>query len=143
MVGVRRCSFFALALVVMLGGFSAGADELVPAGRAHVYGIYSMNKTGEFGTATLTPIDGGGTEVDIALVGAPEGELQPVNIFSGTCSRLSAHPKYVLNYGVSGVSRTLLNVQMTVLTGGGFAINVHKSTSDVESFSACGGLTGK
>ena len=143
MVVVRRSSFIALFIVVVLGAVVARADELPAAGRAHVFGLYPSNKSGEFGTATLTPIVGGRTEVDIALVGAPPGDLQPVNIFSGACAKLSAHPKYVLNYVVFGVSRTLLSVQMSVLTGGDFAINVHKSTSDVESFTSCGDITAK
>lgn len=143
MAVVRRCSLIALALVVTLSGIPVRADDLPAAGTARVYGLYPSNKSGEFGTATLTPIVGGRTEVDIALVGAPKGELQPVNIFSGACSRLSSHPKFALNYVVFGISRTLLSMQMTVLTGGGFAINVHKSTSEVERFTACGNLTGK
>jgi hypothetical protein len=133
----------ALALAVMLGGIPARADDLVRAGKPHVYGLYSSNKSGEFGTVTLTPIVGSRTEVDVALVGASDEELQPVNIYAGSCAKLDPHPKYALNYAVSGVSQTLLHVQATALTAGGLAINVHKSTSDVEMYTACGDIARK
>jgi hypothetical protein len=140
---VRRSSLLVLALVVTFGGLPARADERVRADRPHVVGLYPANKSREFGTATLTPVVGGRTQVDIALVGAPEGELQPVNIFAGSCRRLGLYPKYALNYVVFGISQSLLPVRTSVLTGGEFAINIRKSTSEVETFAACGDITGK
>jgi hypothetical protein len=105
-----------------------------------VYEILAQNHSGEFGTITLTPYEGGRTEVDIALVGAPGEELQPVNVYAGSCAKLDPHPRYILNYAVAGISQTMLAVQLSTLITGGFSINVHKSTNDVDTYVACGTL---
>jgi hypothetical protein len=140
---VRRFLFLALVPLLMLAGVCAYAertDEPTRVGKPRVYGLYSQNKSGEFGTVTLTPIIGARTEVDIALVAAPPDTLQPVNIYMGTCAKLNPHPKYALNYAVGGISQTLLPVQLVTLIAGGLAVNVHKSISDVETYVSCGNL---
>ena len=137
---VRSLSLVALLSAAAFSAFPAGADELARAGKPHVYGLYVSNRSGEFGTVTLTPVAGGRTEVDVALVNAPDADLQPVNVYPGSCARLDPHPKYALNYAVSGISQTLLPVQMNVLTAGGLAVNVHKSTSEVDKYVSCGDI---
>ena len=52
-----------------------------------------QNKSGESGTAKLTP-EGDSTKVEISLKGGPKGASQPAHIHEGSCSKLDPNPKY-------------------------------------------------
>jgi Cu/Zn superoxide dismutase len=101
--------------------------------------ISAQNGSGETGTVTLTPM-GSSTKVVVTLSGAP-AEAQPAHIHPGTCAKLDPVPKYPLTNVVDGKSTTTVAVSVATLTAGGFAVNVHKSTSDLKDYVACGDLT--
>ena len=107
-----------------------------------VFPIAVQNGSGESGTVTLTPM-GDKTRVDIALVGAPGDTPQPVHVHPGSCAKLDPKPKYPLTSAIDGVSTTTLDVPMAQLTSGDFAVNVHKSTSEIAKYVACADLTKK
>jgi hypothetical protein len=44
---------------------------------------------------------------------------------------------------VDGVSVTTLDVPLAKLTGGGFAVNAHKSTTEIGTYVSCGELSSK
>jgi Cu/Zn superoxide dismutase len=108
-------------------------------GTPKVYLISSQNGSGESGTVVLTP-QGDKTQVDVALAGAPSGIPQPAHVHTGTCSNLDPAPKYPLAPVKDGVSSTVVNASLASLTGGGFAVNVHKSGDDIKTYVACGNL---
>jgi len=125
------CAVLALALP------AAAAD---PTHR--VFSIAVQNGSGESGTVTLTPM-GDKTRVDVALVGAPVDTPQPAHVHPGSCAKLDPKPKYPLSAVVDGVSTTTLDVPIAQLTSGDFAVNIHKSTSEIPKYVACGDLTKK
>ena len=113
------------------------------AGMATVVQINSQNDSGEHGTATL--IQGpDGLEVHIKLIGTPEGVSQPAHIHVGTCATLNPSPMYPLALVTNGDSKTTLpNVKLADLMKSDFAINVHKSTTEIPKYVACGTIPKK
>ena len=129
-LALGACSLLAFALP------ASAADP------ARVYAVAAQNGSGEAGTVTLTPV-GEKTRVDVALVGAPAGTAQPAHLHLGPCAKLDPKPKYPLTMVMDGVSTTTLDMPMSTLTAGDLAVNVHKSTTEVAAYVACGDLTKK
>ncbi|HEX3549073.1 MAG TPA: hypothetical protein VHT53_01785 [Candidatus Elarobacter sp.] len=128
----RTLSLAAAAAVLALAGPALAAD---PA--HHVYAIGPQNGSGEAGTVTLTPM-GDKTRVDVAVTNSDNP--QPVHIHEGSCAKLNPRPTYPLPTLQDGVSSTVVDAPMAKLIGGGFAVNVHKSTTDIATYVACGDL---
>ncbi|WP_317995997.1 hypothetical protein [Vulcanimicrobium alpinum] len=132
----------------MLAAAAAGALLIAAApafaadGPTRVYAIATQNASGELGTVTLTPI-GDKTRVVVALANAPTDVPQPAHIHEGSCAKLNPKPKYPLVVVVDGTSTSMVDVPIAQLIGGGFAVNVHKSTTDIPTYVACGDLTAK
>ena len=97
-----------------------------------------QNKSGETGTATLTP-QGNKTQVVLQMSGAPAA-AQPAHIHAGTCAKLDPTPKIPLQNVTDGKSTTVLDMPIAKVLSGGGAINVHKSAQDVKTYVACGDL---
>jgi hypothetical protein len=102
----------------------------------------AQNKSGETGTAKLTPDGADKTRVEITLKGAPKGVDQPAHIHEGTCAKLDPKPKQGLENVVDGKSSTVVPMGMAELTKGGLAINVHKSKEDIKTYVSCGNIKG-
>ena len=132
-------------LLPVLGAFAVLALTL-PASAAdpahRVFALAAQNGSGEAGTVTLTPM-GDKTRVEIALAGAPNDTPQPAHVHPGSCSKLDPKPKYPLASVVDGYSSTTLDVPIAQLTSGEFAVNVHKSTSELPKYVSCGDLPKK
>ena len=101
--------------------------------------IKAQNKSGESGTAKLTP-EGDQTKVEINLKGAAKAGSQPAHIHDGSCAKLDPKPKYGLSNVENGKSSTTVPVKMEELMGGNLAINVHKSAQDLKTYVACGDI---
>jgi hypothetical protein len=99
----------------------------------------AQNKSGESGTAKLTPA-GDQTKVEISLKGAPKGVAQPAHIHSGTCAKLDPKPKQGLENVMDGKSTTTVPMKMEDLTKEPLAINVHKSADDLKTYVSCGDI---
>jgi Cu/Zn superoxide dismutase len=133
-----------LALVVMLPlglGGTAIADtpssSSMPA--SLTVPIKAQNDSGEIGSATLTQ-KGSDVLVTLTLTGGST-DPQPAHIHLGTCAKLDPAPKYPLSNVADGKSvTTVKGVNLTDLETGAFAINVHKSTSDLKTYVACGDI---
>ncbi len=107
--------------------------------------MQAQNGSGENGTATLTQ-EKTGVEVAVKLAGAPSGVEQPMHIHQGTCAHLSPAPKYPLTSAAGGSSTTLVKgATLAELLASPFAINVHKSATDLKTYVSCGDIsaTGK
>ena len=99
----------------------------------------AQNGSGEDGTATLTQT-AAGVQVVVSLKNAP-ATAQPAHVHPGTCANLNPAPQYPLTSVVSGSSTTVLKgVTLEQLLSGTFAINVHKSTSDLGTYVSCGDI---
>jgi hypothetical protein len=101
--------------------------------------LAQQNKSGESGSARLTPADGK-TKVVINLKGAPKGVPQPAHIHEGSCAKLDPKPKYPLQNVVDGKSTSEVPVSVDTLMAGNMAINVHKSAEDAKTYVACGDI---
>ena len=100
--------------------------------------IHAQNKSGESGTAKLTPEGADKTRVEISLKGGPSGTPQPAHIHEGTCKKLDPKPKYGLESVVDGKSSTIVPVGIDTVRG--MAINVHKSADDIKTYVSCGDI---
>jgi hypothetical protein len=99
----------------------------------------AQNDSGLTGTATLVEKDGK-TTVSVALAGAAIATEMPSHIHVGTCDNLDPAPKYPLNNIVDGKSETTVDASIATLLASPFAINVHKSATDIATYVACANL---
>lgn len=136
MISTRLVGSLAAALIIA----GAAAPTLAADASSHkVYALAAQNGSGEVGTVTLTAL-GDKTRVDVALANTPAMTLQPVHIHQGTCAKLNPKPKYPLSVLVDGVSTSTVDVPMSTLIAGGFAVNAHESTTNIPKYVACGDL---
>jgi hypothetical protein len=82
----------------------------------------------------------GTTKVELLMLNAPDGSNQPAHIHKGTCATLDPAPAYPLNNVQGGKSTTIVKVDLDVLTGDKYAINVHKSPTEASVYISCGNL---
>jgi hypothetical protein len=101
--------------------------------------LLAQNKSGENGTATLSDLNGK-TRVVIHLMGESATGNQPAHIHPGTCAKLNPVPKYPLNNVVSGASTTVVNASIAKLLSGHYAINVHESVQQIQTYVSCGNI---
>jgi hypothetical protein len=143
---IRRS--FVIKARLLVAGFTAAAaltlalPALAADGPHRVYALSSQNGSGELGTVTLTAM-GEKTRVDVAIANAPTDVPQPAHIHPGSCAKLDPKPKYPLTSVVDGTSTTVVDAPMSALVAGGFAVNVHKSTSELPVYISCGELGAK
>jgi Cu/Zn superoxide dismutase len=102
--------------------------------------MHAQNKSGETGTARLTPVGDDKTRVEVSLKGAPSGTPQPAHIHEGSCAKLNPKPKYGLENVTDGKSTTEVPVSLKDLESGQYAINVHKSADDLKTYVSCGDI---
>lgn len=99
-----------------------------------------VNDSSEVGTATLIE-ENGQTKVTINLTGYTKDVVQPAHIHIGECPGVGA-VKYPLTSIVNGASVTTLSVTLDQLKKElPLAINVHKSATEISTYTACGPLT--
>jgi Cu/Zn superoxide dismutase len=136
--------FAALTLGLALVGAGCGSEEDDGGTEAQVGGeilmveLEEQNGSGESGTAELRGEDGQ-TIVEISLDGAPAA-AQPAHIHKGTCENLDPTPAYPLEDVADGRSTSTEAVTLEELRNGEYAINVHKSNEEPQTYVACGNL---
>ena len=101
--------------------------------------LHEQNKSGESGTARLTPA-GDKTKVELNMKGGKKGVAQPAHIHEGSCAKLDPKPKYPLQNVTDGKSTTEVPADIKTLTAGKLAINVHKSAEEAKVYVACGDI---
>jgi hypothetical protein len=101
--------------------------------------MHSQNHSGENGSATLTDLNGR-TRVVVHVLNENTTGNQPAHIHAGSCSKLNPAPKYPLKNVVLGKSNTIVDVPISKLLGGHFAINVHESPDDLTKYVSCGNI---
>ena len=100
--------------------------------------LQAQNGSGEDGTAKLSDTSGG-VSVVVTLKGAP-ATAQPMHIHDGTCTNLGG-VAYPLTSVVNGSSTTTVKgTTVAALLAKPFAINVHKSSSDLATYVSCGNI---
>ncbi len=136
MQSIIRTSLATLALA----GIALAATAATPV--SITIPLAALNHSGETGTATLTQV-AMGVRVVVALKNAP-ADAQPTHIHIGTCGNINKAPEYPLVNTVGGTgTSTVAGVTLAQLLKGKYAINVHKSTSDLAMYVACGNIATK
>lgn len=102
--------------------------------------LNAQNDSGQAGTAILTPLADGKTEVTIKVANPPSGVAQPAHVHEGTCANLNKAPKYGLTSVVNGTSTTVVNADIDTMMKTPHAINVHKSGPEAAIYVACGNI---
>ena len=139
-----------LLVAMLAAGIASGValaqdakkGEKKSSGKSVKVSMKAQNKSGESGSARLTPEGPDKTRVEISLKGGPKGTPQPAHIHEGTCAKLDPKPKQGLENVVDGKSSTVVPVGIDSLTGGKMAINVHKSKEDINTYVSCGDIRG-
>lgn len=144
----------ASALIIVAAGFLAsgcgggdtaadqGGETTTGGGRTVTVELAAQNDSGEFGTAILTS-QGAKTWVVLELENPVSDSPQPAHIHQGTCAELDPTPAYPLTNVVDAASDTTVDVPLEELEGGTFAINVHKSETEAETYVSCGNIGGE
>ena len=102
----------------------------------------ALNNSGENGTAVLTQTNDG-VRVVVELANAP-ASAQPTHIHLGTCGNINKAPEYALVPTMDGRGTSVVaGVKLSDLLKGHYAINVHKSPTDLATYVSCGNITAK
>ena len=140
---MKKLALLALGALLPLTAVAVAiADEpssSMASAAAVTVSIKAQNGSAQTGTATLTQ---SGDDVVVAITMKGTGsDAEPAHIHPGTCAKLNPAPKYPLSNIVDGKSTTTVpGLKVADLQTGGFAINVHKSTSDLATYVACGDI---
>jgi hypothetical protein len=127
-----------LALTLMLlAAFAVPAASQEP--DSLTIPMKALNGSGEDGIATITQGSGGINVVVTLQNGA--SFPQPTHIHIGTCGAINKAPEYALRDTVNGKGDSLVaGVNLSDLMKGHYAINVHKSASDLPTYVSCGNI---
>ncbi|MBI2268386.1 MAG: hypothetical protein HYU80_02980 [Candidatus Blackburnbacteria bacterium] len=134
-----------VALLIAIAGFvylkDRKSSDLVSIARQPeelTVSLEQQNKSGEYGTATITEKDGK-VVVVLSLSGSPKNP-QPAHIHLGTCPTIGA-VKYPLSNVVDGKSETLLDINLDTLKSSlPLVLSVHKSVPQAKVYVACGDI---
>lgn len=100
----------------------------------------ALNGSKEDGTASVKDVQGG-VRVEIAIKSESSGMSEPAHIHKGTCAKLDPAPWKPLTNVVNGKSDTTVEgLTVADLKKSHYAINVHKSASDLKTYVSCGDL---
>jgi hypothetical protein len=132
---MKKTLVLVLSLSMACMAFAAAADM-----NTATVQFNAQNDSGETGTATLSD-QADGLHVVLNIANAPAGIAQPAHIHQGTCAALDKAPKWPLKPVVDGKSETVIpNLTLADVSGGKYAINVHKSADDIPHYVACGDI---
>jgi hypothetical protein len=101
--------------------------------------LTTLNDSGVTGSAVLTDLGDGTTrvEVDVDPAGHPD---MPAHIHPGTCTNLVPLPRYPLASVIDGQSETVVDASLDELFAGDLALNLHFSSDDFGTYTACADL---
>lgn len=101
--------------------------------------LKSVNDSGEVGTAIFSE-ENGVTKITVSLTGYAKDIEQPAHMHIGECPGVGT-VRYPLTPVINGTSETLLDVTLESLKKElPLAINVHKSSTEASTYTACGPL---
>ena len=96
--------------------------------------------SGVAGTATLTDMGGGKTQVVVRVsVGSGGSAAMPAHVHTGNCPNVGA-VVYPLDTITNGTSTSTINTALADIQTGGFAVNLHRSAADINTYVSCGNI---
>ena len=126
-------SLLVLGLALVLPACAASQAE------SRTLELTTLNDSGVTGSAVLTDLGDGTTrvEVDVDPAGHPD---MPAHIHPGTCADLVPQPLYPLENVIDGQSETVVEASLDELFTGDLALNLHISSQDFGTYTACAEL---
>lgn len=123
-----------MALVAMPGGSALAQSDTM------TISLMEENGSGQYGAAALVAVDGDTTAVAVNITGG-SSVAQPAHIHRGQCGpTLDPKPAYPLKSLTDGKSETIVEVGLSELMSGNYAINIHKSGPEASVYVSCGNL---
>ncbi len=110
---IRRFGALA-ALMVSMFAFIAFTGVVAAANPTTIQ-IGPQNGSGINGTATLTDMGNGQTQVVVNVTGFTAGTPSPIHIHEGTCATLNPAVKFPLSNLVDGKSTTMVPVALSAV----------------------------
>jgi hypothetical protein len=135
----RRASRVPLLAAFLVGSLAFVGTASADVPMSTTVELTEQNGSGMTGTAVLTDMGNGTTMVQVQVDNAGTGP-QPIHIHMGTCDNLDPKPQYPLTNLENGMSETTVNASLASLMDGNHAINVHKSSAEVQVYVACGNI---
>jgi len=134
-------TILALGLVVFALAGCGSDDDDEASGDEVTVELSEVDGSVQTGTATLTS-EGEMTLVSIQIDGDPVSESQPAHIHEGSCGdELNPEPLYGLPNVADGSSEASVEASVDTLTGDDdYAINLHMSDDDLETYTSCGNI---
>ncbi|HTU69402.1 MAG TPA: hypothetical protein VMF11_03695 [Candidatus Baltobacteraceae bacterium] len=130
---------FALLAATLAGVLASSTAAAAPVTTLTVK-MVAQNDSGENGTAVLTQVSDG-VRIAVKLDGTPQDVPQPTHIHIGNCGHINKAPEYPLSNTVNGSGlSTVKGVTLDQLLAGTYAINVHKSGTDLGTYVSCGNI---
>jgi hypothetical protein len=123
----------AVVLAVTMLGTASAADTVT-------IKLDTLNASGVSGTAVLTDMGGGQTQVVVTVTGEPVSASEPDHIHTGQCGATLGGVKFPLKNVEGGTSTTVVATSLASLETGGFAINLHESAANIAKYVACGNI---
>jgi hypothetical protein len=136
------CVIAGAVLLVLAAGCGSGSKSGGGNSNEATVTLGEQNGSGESGTATLTAV-GDKTKVVIDLQSKsamPGSTSQPAHIHKGSCAKLDPTPKYGLTDVKAGKSTSTVDAKLDDLRNGDYAVNVHKSAAEIQTYVACGDI---
>jgi len=124
-----------IAVLAMLG---AGSTVFAQQPRSVTVTLNEQNASGVAGTAVLTDLGGGRTQVVVDVT--PTDGDHPAHIHMGSCENLNPAPEFPLSNVQNGTSTTIVNISLANLQAQQRAINLHLSPVEVATYVACGDI---
>ena len=134
-------TILALGLAVFALAGCGSDDDDEASGDEVTVELSEVDGSGQTGTATLTS-EGEMTLVSIQIDGDPVSESQPAHVHEGSCGdELNPEPLYGLPNVADGSSEASVEASVDTLTGDDdYAINLHMSDDDLETYTSCGNI---
>jgi hypothetical protein len=132
----KRLAIVLVVPVLSLVGCGGDKAPTTPTAKTKTVTFSQESNSGISGTATLTELGAASTKVVISLTGSGPGP-HPNHFHAGTCANLTKAPTHTLTPIVDGKGETTVPASFADLTGGKFAINVHKSAAEAAIYVAC------
>jgi hypothetical protein len=110
-----------------------------PSASSRTLELQTLNDSGVSGTAVLSEAGEGLTRVVVEVEPGEYADM-PAHIHPGTCANLTPQPTWPLANVVDGSSETEIQATLDELFAGEFALNLHASSDDWETYTACADL---
>jgi hypothetical protein len=124
-----------VSAVIVIGAGLIIALRPAAAGPTRTIALETLNDSGVTGDVSFTDLDGR-TRVDVTVDPADNPDM-PAHIHPGSCADLTPQPKFPLENVKAGTSTTVVPASIDELFAGGLAVNIHKSNSDLKTYTAC------